>query len=190
MPLCPRTIQSCHCIRTLFVSAPSQCEQSQCPRPCPHTDRLGSNSRTHIAQHSRHSAAGFSMWSQNTAIPSSRQFHRQQQYIAAGGNKQHLFSLFSFTSRYPFCRSFTHLTHSFTGLSMKLAASFIIVLLIIAASVAGHASGGKPALMARHARAAREAVSSVSRRHITTYVHRTCKPRPTLVSFTSFFPSS
>ncbi|KAG8213725.1 glycoside hydrolase family 23 protein [Butyriboletus roseoflavus] len=72
---------------------------------------------------------------------------------------------------------------------MKVAASPLAILLTLAASVAGHASGGRPALMARHARAARPAVSPVSRGHINTYVRRTCKPRPTtslsVVSFVS-----
>ncbi|KAH0827542.1 glycoside hydrolase family 23 protein [Lanmaoa asiatica] len=62
---------------------------------------------------------------------------------------------------------------------MKVTASFLTVVVTLAASVAGHASGGKPAMMERHVRAAREAVFPISRGHIDTYIRRTCKPRPT-----------
>ena len=77
---------------------------------------------------------------------------------------------------------FAHLIHSFTDLNMKVSASLLTVLATLSGSVVGHASGGKPALMAKHARAAREAVSAS---HVNTRVRRTCKPRPA-VSYTGF----
>ncbi|KAF8558020.1 glycoside hydrolase family 23 protein [Imleria badia] len=65
---------------------------------------------------------------------------------------------------------------------MKVAASFLTFLVSLTVSVAGHASGGKPTLMARHARAAREleAVSPVSGGQVNTHARRTCKHRPTI----------
>ncbi|KAI9572139.1 glycoside hydrolase family 23 protein [Boletus coccyginus] len=57
--------------------------------------------------------------------------------------------------------------------------SITAVLVTYAVSVAGHTSGSKPALMARHARPAREAVSSVSQGRINTHVRRTCRSKPT-----------
>jgi hypothetical protein len=63
---------------------------------------------------------------------------------------------------------------------MKVSASFLTVLATLSVSVVGHASGGKPALMAKHARAAREAVSPVSASYINIHVRRTCTPRPTV----------
>ncbi|KAN0090923.1 glycoside hydrolase family 23 protein [Tylopilus felleus] len=63
---------------------------------------------------------------------------------------------------------------------MKVAASFLTILVTLTISIAGHATGGKPALMARHARAAREleAVSPATQGHINNHRPRACKPRP------------
>ncbi|KAF8135671.1 glycoside hydrolase family 23 protein [Boletus edulis] len=73
---------------------------------------------------------------------------------------------------------------------MKVAVSFLTLFVALTVSVAGHNSGGKPALMAIHARAAREleTFSPVSRGHTKTYgsvVSSTLLP----VAPTSVFPS-
>ena len=87
----------------------------------------------------------------------------------------------------PLISGWFHSSHySFTNLNMKVAVSFLTVLVSLTASVAGHASGRRPDFMARHARVAREleAVPPVSEGHVNvnTHVHRTCKPKPTVSS--------